>query len=235
LGLSKAAYRQARGWSDFADAADDDAPGWLGGMLLKVLREATPVTQQGHGRPYTAEELDYFWNKAQGLSLSLPPAQQAALRNRQADPLLWELVRNWAGRRAVFTVTGRLRARTTFCAARNSLFQGPAADGAILGLWRVWRAGYRLVDFIHDQLVVEVPACDRVPQQVAEIESHMKAGMAEVIPGMIVKVESVVTASLNKNDLHPAYQPSASAGPVPAGVPTTAPERNADVVAHPAV
>ncbi|MBL8798906.1 MAG: hypothetical protein JNM56_33790 [Planctomycetia bacterium] len=237
LGLSQAAYQRARGWSDYSGAAagGEQTPGWLGGMLLKTLREATPVTQQGCGRPYTAEEVDYFWTKAQGLSLSLPPAQQASLRNRQADPSLWESVRNWAGRRAVFTLTGRLRARTTFCAARNTLFQGPAADGALLGLWRVWRAGYRLVDFIHDQLVVEVPADEQVPQHVAAIEQHLKDGMAEVIPGMVVKVESVVTCSLNKHDLHPSYPLAAHAGPVMAVVPVTAPERNTDVVAHPAV
>ena len=35
----------------------------------------------------------------------------------------------------------------------------------------------------------------------------MKEGMALVVPGMLVKVETVVTASLNKTDLDPRYDP----------------------------
>lgn len=60
--------------------------------------------------------------------------------------------------------------------------------------------------FIHDQVVVESPADDNVLDRKAEIERLMIEGMHEVIPGMLVKVESVVTRSLNKNDLHSCYQ-----------------------------
>src|SRR5262249_9787440 len=130
---------------------------------------------------------------------------EAKLRRRTADPALWSAARNWAGRRPVFTVTGRLRANATFCSARNCLFQGTAADGAVLALWRVWRAGYKLVDFVHDQVVVESPAADRVKERAEHIESLMKEGMLEVVPDMLVKVETVVTNSLNKNDKDPRY------------------------------
>ncbi len=109
------------------------------------------------------------------------------------------------GRRPVFTLTGRLRAHTTFCSSRNTLFQGAAADGAILALWNVWRAGYMLVDFVHDQLVVESPGDDQVLDRVAHIESLMKQGMAQVVPGMLVNVETAITRSLHKGDLDPRY------------------------------
>jgi hypothetical protein len=87
------------------------------------------------------------------------------------------------------------------------VFQGAAADGAILALWNVWRAGYKIVAFVHDQLVVESPADDKVKDRVADVERLMKEGMAQVVPGMLVKVETVLTASLNKTDLDPRYDP----------------------------
>jgi hypothetical protein len=90
------------------------------------------------------------------------------------------------------------------------VFQGAAADGAILGMWLVWRAGHKLVDFVHDQQVVEAPADDRVSQRIAENEELMKRGMLLVVPGMNVKVETVVTRSLNKADLDPRYDPGAN-------------------------
>jgi DNA polymerase I len=217
LGLTPARYYQTLGrWHDSTDRTKHLPAGWLGGMLLKVLRDETPTTKQGLGQPYTPEEIDFFWDVAQQIPLKLKPNVQAKWKKRQPDKQLWEAVRNWAGRRPVFTVTGRLRANATFCSSRNTIFQGTAADGAILGLWRVWRAGYRIVDFVHDQLVVESPADDQVKARAAEIESLMKEGMAAVIPGMLVKVETVLTRSPNKKDLDPDYcQPPGKKGPQP--------------------
>jgi hypothetical protein len=180
-------------------------------MLLKVLRDPRPATDHGQGRPYTAEEVAFFWERAQHLPVKLKPAVGGKLRNRQADMRLWDAVRDWAGRRPVFTLTGRLRARATFGSSRNTIFQGAAADGAVLSLWRVWRAGYKLVSFVHDQLVIECPADDRVKGRVAAVERLMKEGMAEVVPGMLVKVETAVSRSLNKNDPDPRYDPMTKA------------------------
>jgi hypothetical protein len=218
-------YRAIDAYYDPSDPAMHVPAGWLGGMLLKTLRDEAPATRKG--RPYGPEEIAFFWDEAQRVPLKLKPKVRAKLEGRQADRRLWKAVRNWAGRRPVFTVTGRLRAGATFCSARNCVFQGPAADGAIYGLWLVWRAGHRLVDFVHDQQVVEAPADDRVPQRIAENEELMRRGMLLVVPGMNVKVETVVTRSLNKADLDPRYLPEAHpqaptvvpdpTGPAPAG------------------
>src|SRR5262249_6671124 len=200
-------YRGTRREWNPQDTEAHRPQGWLGGMLLKVLKEEQPRTRRGQGRPYTPEEIDYFWENAQRLPLPLKPEEAALLQKRQASTQLFMAVRNLAGRRAVFTVTGRLRANTTFCSSRNAVFQGPAADGAILALWRVWRAGHRLVDFVHDQLVVESPADEKVPERAADIERLMKEGMAQVVPRMLVNVETVFTRSLNKADRDPRYYP----------------------------
>ena len=114
-------------------------------------------------------------------------------------------MKEWASQRPVFTVTGRIRARTPFCASRNTLFQGPAADGTVLGLWLLWRRGYKLVSAIHDQMVVECPADDRVLKSKEDIEQLMIEGMRTVIPGMLVKVESVISRSLDKSELDARY------------------------------
>jgi hypothetical protein len=210
LQLTPARFYQAiDAYYDPSDPETHVPAGWLGGMLLKTLRDEVPTTKKGAGRPYNPEEIAFFWDEARRVPLKLKPKLLAKLESRQADRRLWKEMRTWAGRRPVFTVTGRLRARATFCSARNCVFQGAAADGAIMGLWLVWRAGHRLVDFVHDQQVVEAPADDRVPQRIAENEELMKRGMLQVVPGMNVKVETVVTRSLNKTDLDPRYLPAA--------------------------
>lgn len=202
LGMTPAEYNEAIGCPAYGQ--DADVPqSWLGGMMLKVLREPRPMKRSG--QPYSPAEIDFFWTKARQLPLNLTPGLAAKLERQEADEELWEAVRDWAGRRSVFTITGRLRANATFTASRNSTFQGPAADGAILGMWLLWRAGYKLVSAIHDQVVVESPGDGRVLERKADIERLMVEGMHAIMPGMNVKVEAVVSRSLNKNELDPRY------------------------------
>lgn len=207
LDLTPAGYHEAMG---NCHSAEEEAPNqpqsWLGGMLLKVLRDANPITSFGQGRAYSLGEINFFWDRAQQFPGKLTPELAAKLHAREPDDELWRAVRNWAGRRAVFTVTGRLRANAQFCSSRNCVFQGAAADGAILALWKVWRAGYRPVNAIHDQLVIECPADDRVLERKRNIERLMVEGMREVVPDMRVNVETVITRSLDKRELDVRFQ-----------------------------
>lgn len=57
----------------------------------------------------------------------------------------------------VVTLTGRLRGRVGFSQSRNTPFQAIAADGAKLALWELYRAGFRVVAFVHDEVLIELP------------------------------------------------------------------------------
>ena len=203
VGLTPAEYNQAIG-SPFSGPDAEVPKSWLGGMLLKVLRDPYPVKQSGV--PYSPAEIEFFWLKAEQIPFDLAPKLAAKLAQHEPSEDLHDAVRGWAGNRPVYTITGRLRANASFTASRNSTFQGPAADGAILSLWLLWRAGYKLVSAIHDQVVIESVADEHVLERKAEIERPMIEGMHQVIPGMNVRIESVVGRSLNKSELDPRYK-----------------------------
>ena len=70
------------------------------------------------------------------------------------------------------------------------MFQGLAADGAKLALWKLWRANYRIVAFVHDQVLIEVPSSANHKAVQQHIEELMISGMKEVVPDVSVSVES---------------------------------------------
>ena len=96
------------------------------------------------------------------------------------------------------SATGRIRAGAKATASRNTIFQSVAADGGLLALWKLFRAGYRVVAFIHDEIVVEIPVGSDREAHATEISRVMIEGMHEVIPGMLVKVEAIVSPSFSK-------------------------------------
>lgn len=57
----------------------------------------------------------------------------------------------------VITTTGRIRGKVSFSQCKNTPFQALAADGAKLALWRLTEQGFKIIGFIHDEILVEIP------------------------------------------------------------------------------
>ena len=179
-------------------AANRDQPSLVfGGMLLNTLRVQNPTT--GARKPYSRTDRDYFWSQAQSLAEQLPPNLQDALRLRQPSAELADAVADLVGKASVFTLTGRLRAKAAYPARHNCIFQGLASDGAKLSLWRVWRAGYRIVNFIHDEILIEVREDSNLLEQAEHIQALMIEGMREVMPDVRVDVDFAAMRCWKKN------------------------------------
>ena len=193
LGLTPAALAAVTG----GHGNDPTPVGWLGGMLLKVLRDPRPKTRDG--RPYEPGTVSYLWDAALPLAAEPPAARAADLRARKPSKELANAAEQSVGR-VTCTSTGRFRSNCRFAASRNTLFQGVAADGLILALWDLWRAGYKPVLAIHDEIVLEVPEKDLSKALVDDVVAKMEAAMGRVIPGIRVVAEPDVRRSLDKDD-----------------------------------
>jgi DNA polymerase I-like protein with 3'-5' exonuclease and polymerase domains len=207
LGLTPAAYNAATGNARRYPQPEDDQPaGWLGLMLLKVLESPAPMTnplpETGRlPRVYTAIETSFFWQMASMLPThELDDRARDDLRERRPSKRLRDAVASLYSREPVITATGRLRAKASYSACRNGIMQGLAADGAIYALWSLMRAGYTIVNFIHDEVICEVPEDEHLPAKIADIERLMIAGMQTVVPRANVRVETTVRRSFSKAD-----------------------------------
>jgi hypothetical protein len=172
---------------------------WLGGMMVKVLKtEGTPETQKGEA--YGPDQMRFFWESADRKLSLLPAKARRLIEARRSGLPLFLAVRNQLDQSGVYTLTGRLRAGTGYCARHNTIFQGLAADGAKWALWLIWRDGYAISNFVHDQVVVELDANQDLRPHIARLKELMIAGMHEVIPDVRIDVESIVSTSWAKQD-----------------------------------
>lgn len=159
----------------------------LGYMALKVARDANPKTTDG--REYSADVVAYFWARLGRLAHRLTPGAGLALRNRRAGPALANEIRNLCQGDLVFTATGRLRAKADYSAQRNTVFQGLAADAAKLGLYRLWRAGFDVVAFIHDEVVLEIDESSDLNAVKTKIDGILIQVMQEICPDVAAEVK----------------------------------------------
>jgi DNA polymerase I-like protein with 3'-5' exonuclease and polymerase domains len=95
------------------------------------------------------------------------------------------------GENSVMTLTGRLRANCSYTAYLNTQFQGLCADGAKLALYEVDKAGYKIVAFIHDQIMVEV-ADGLALDALDTVSKIMVESMQQVIPDVKISVEGEI-------------------------------------------
>ena len=93
---------------------------------------------------------------------------------------------------SVTTLTGRIRANTTYCAEKNTPFQGLAADGAKLAMYNLMDANFKLVGFVHDEIITEVP--ENTAEEMRRLQEEiMINSMSLVVPDVKVSVESTIS------------------------------------------
>lgn len=103
--------------------------------------------------------------------------------------------------------SGRIRGGLDYCSCANTYFQGRVADGTKLALWRVAYACYvdttsplygsRLVLFLHDELILEVPEA-KLHECGDELVKILCAAVQEVIPNIPITSCAVGTRRWHK-------------------------------------
>jgi len=159
----------------------------MGWMFRKTLSSEKPETNQG--KPYSPSDIEFFWSKALEKAELFSTKEKALLQASRPSIELSKAIQRLADQAPCFTATGRLRNRAGYCARHNTLFQGLASDGAKLAMWKLWRAGYRIVNFIHDEFLIEVPEDSNLKEHAERIEQLMVEGMRLVVPDVAIRVE----------------------------------------------
>jgi len=86
----------------------------------------------------------------------------------------------------VFTRSGRRRANATYCAVANTPFQGNGSDMAKIAMYDLCKKGFRIVNFIHDEFIIEIPS--NIDRYEEACDTMIKAGI-NIAPDMKIEVE----------------------------------------------
>jgi DNA polymerase I-like protein with 3'-5' exonuclease and polymerase domains len=168
----------------------------LGDTHLSCVRKIlTGDPKRADGRPYQPTFVSRVWASLAGLNRD--PELKEALAKRRPGAALAARVCH-AG---VATLTGRIRGRVSYSQARNTPFQGLAADGAALALFELVREGFRVVGFVHDEVLVELPDEGGFVSEarVRRVEDIMRRQMEGVLVGGIpVGCESALSRRWHK-------------------------------------
>lgn len=162
-------------------------PDMILSCLVKVLY-GKPV--KADGTPYKPRWKAQMWQLVVCLlsrsSKPIPEKISSAVLAKSPSPALSMF---FSSSTAV-TLTGRVRAGLSYTESKNAPFQGLAADGAKLALWRLIKEDYRTVAFVHDELLIEVPEATAQEEE-AKINNILCEEMAKVINQLVpISVES---------------------------------------------
>jgi DNA polymerase I-like protein with 3'-5' exonuclease and polymerase domains len=160
------------------------------GMLQKII-QGNPY--RADGTPYRQTTVDRMWLELHSLCRNPDLLDHITSRNTAAGSPLRYLFES-----SVSTATGRIRGGVRFTQSKNTPFQGLAADGCKLALWNLTKAGYRVIAFIHDEFVIELPESDHYTEVAADINRICCESMEQFVPGIPVTCEYAVTRRWSK-------------------------------------
>ncbi len=135
-----------------------------------------------------------FIEFAAGYGLSISELEAKDMRNAwfEAFPEMMEYMNEDEQDEAAWTLTGRKRANASYCARKNTPFQGLAADGAKIALYYLDYEGCKTVGFVHDEVISEVKESEAA-SLLSQQEKIMIDAMRVVCPDVEIRVESQIS------------------------------------------
>lgn len=163
------------------------------GTIGAIRRVITGLGRADNGGPYSETFVNRIWQSLGELN------NNPRLRNSIAKRATSEQLANDLSMGPVVTTTGRVRGRVGYSQSKNTPFQGLAADGAKLALWRLYLAGYRTVAFIHDEMLIELPSTADHTESARQIEQILCEAMGELTGDVPIACEYALADRWSKN------------------------------------
>ena len=152
--------------------------------LLQLRRIAGGRVFSSNGRSYAQEVLDDFYARLADLNQN--PDWEDAIADRDSHVLAGLFLQPF-----VTNLTGRVRGRVNYSTYRNTQFQSLAADGGKIALWELYKRGFRVAFYVHDEFGIYHPDAT-AEEGCKEVERICIAAMQSLVGDIPVKCEWTV-------------------------------------------
>lgn len=161
----------------------------LCGRALGKILKGTPI--KNDGTPYKEFFVERMWSQLNYvIELSSTLGEDLKDKIRLKEPSK-KLFRTLLGGNSV-TLTGRMRGGVDYTQQKNTPFQGIAADGGKMALWNMLKEGIRIIGFVHDEILCEVPE-DSIEHSTNRIQTIMEESMEKILGNCIpISTEYVI-------------------------------------------
>jgi DNA polymerase I-like protein with 3'-5' exonuclease and polymerase domains len=150
---------------------------------LHASRIVAGCTETPKGDRYQDALIAHVWLCLQQLNSN--PELQQDIAAQQPNNLLMRRI--FFGN--ALTISGRLRGHVGFSQKANTPFQGLAADGNKLALFRLLRAGFQVCGFIHDEMLILIPDGTDYTAATEQVDQILVDAMQELCPDIPICTE----------------------------------------------
>jgi DNA polymerase I-like protein with 3'-5' exonuclease and polymerase domains len=194
LGCSEQTCWKKFGWKSTSKSqhSPEDKKAMIVGGLRNIIRGKTA---RKDGTDYSK----YFMNKVwKGLEELVRDPKSLEAISSACGTGSEELYKYLLGK-DVCTLTGRIRGKVGFTQACNTPFSGLAADGAKLAMWNLLQVGFKIVGFIHDEILIEITEDSDWDKEVALIKTIVCNSMQDLTGTIPISCEYSISRVWSKD------------------------------------
>jgi DNA polymerase I-like protein with 3'-5' exonuclease and polymerase domains len=174
---------------------EDERAVWILRGILCGQKQTTSTK-----RHYTEGEIEWAFSIVKQVSFPNKNQLLNLVEKRRGNWVLWQ-----SFSRAFNSIkfpSGRIRSWLGYTECKNNLFQGIAADGAKEGLYGLVREGFRVVNFIHDEYLIEIPLDTDLEAQERGAKRILIEAMKRHCPDVAIEVEASWMIKWQKRATH---------------------------------
>lgn len=149
-----------------------------------LIANMSPQTFVGHAAKF-------------GLTITLEESTHLKTEWIKVFPEFSKYWKRGFGRTVILTDTGLIRGNCSYTEGLNFPMQSRVSEGAKIALYSLIKSGYKVVGFIHDQILVEHPL-EEAQTALEEVKKIMIDSMSMIIKGVKITATGEICASFKK-------------------------------------
>lgn len=168
-------------------------------FIFKAIINGEQMTKST-GRAFTDEEKSWAFDILKNAKFPNKKEFTSKIKNHEGSRSLYQnFIRIF---NTIKFNSGRVRGNCSYTQSKNTPFQGLASDGAKEAMWELTKSGYRLVNFIHDEFIFEIPLSSNLEEVEKDLIKIIVDSMKIHVPDVDIEADAEYMINWSKSGTH---------------------------------